>query len=60
MPTLPNTFRTGEPQVGQVSSGSSEKDWTTSKFRSQVAQLYSYVGTVIDSPRLPANGASDR
>jgi hypothetical protein len=38
MPTLPNTLRTGEPQVGQAVSGSSWNDWAMSKFRSQLSQ----------------------
>jgi hypothetical protein len=41
MPTFPKTFRTGDPQVGQALSGSSEKDCTTSKFFSQLSQRYS-------------------
>jgi hypothetical protein len=41
MPTLPNTFLIGEPQVGQAVRGSSWNDWTTSKFFSQVSQWYS-------------------
>ena len=45
MPTDPKTFFTGPPHVGQASSGSSEKDWTTSKVRSHCWQRYSYVGT---------------
>jgi hypothetical protein len=41
MPTLPNTLRTGEPHVGHSVSGSSVKDWKTSKFFAQVSQRYS-------------------
>jgi len=41
MPTLPNTFRTGDPQVGHSVSGSSWNDWTTSKFVAQLSQRYS-------------------
>ena len=41
MPTFPNTLRTCEPQVGQAVMGSSWKDWTTSKFLSQLSQRYS-------------------
>jgi|NGEPerStandDraft_6_1074524.scaffolds.fasta_scaffold21879_4 cyclic pyranopterin monophosphate synthase len=44
MPTLPNTFLTGDPQVGHSVSGSSWKDWATSKFFWQLSQRYSYVG----------------
>jgi hypothetical protein len=38
IPTLPKTFRTGEPQVGQAVKGSSWNDWTISKFFSQLSQ----------------------
>jgi hypothetical protein len=41
IPTLPKTFLTGLPQVGQDVSGSSSNDWTTSKFSAQVSQRYS-------------------
>jgi hypothetical protein len=41
MPTLPKTFRTGEPQVGHAVNGSSWKDCTTSKFFAQWSHRYS-------------------
>jgi len=41
IPTLPNTLRTGFPQVGHSLSGSSWNDCTTSKFLEQWSQRYS-------------------
>jgi len=41
IPTLPNTFLTGAPQVGHSVNGSSWNDWTTSKFFAHLSQRYS-------------------
>ena len=39
-----NTLRSSPSQLGQIRSGSSLKDWTTSRCCPQLLQAYSYVG----------------
>jgi hypothetical protein len=41
IPTAPNTLRSDPPHAGQISSGSSVKDWTTSSGSPQSRQRYS-------------------